>query len=129
MPRSVSTSEVLPAPFGPISAMRWPLSMWNDALSTSVRSATLTTRFSASIATRVARSVLGKPKASALSLRGASTRSIRSSSFCRDCAWRERVPALNLATKRSRRAISSRWRSNASAWFCSASARSRRYSL
>ena len=127
MPSSVSTSVVLPAPFGPISAMRCPLSMWNDAPVDERALGDLDDEVLGLDARRASSgSVLGKPKASALSLRGASTRSMRSSSFCRDCAWRERVPALNLATKRSRRAISSRWRSNASAWFCSASARSRR---
>ena len=46
--------------------------------------------------------------------------------FAFDCAWRERVPARNLSTKRCSRSISACWRSNASAWFASAIAFSRR---
>ena len=82
----------MPAPLRPISATRWPRSMWNVASCTSSRPATDTDRPSASITTRPLRAGGGKSNRSDRCSRGRSTRSIRAITFSLLCAWRDLVP-------------------------------------
>ena len=63
----------MPAPFGPITATRWPRSTTSPASSSSGLSPARSVRCSASITMRPLRSTLEKPNASARSRRGAST--------------------------------------------------------
>ena len=82
---------------------------------------------SASSTSRPLRSTFEKPNASARCGAALSTRSHPLDRLGPRRAWRERVPARNLSTKRCSRSSSACWRSNASACFAIASAFSRRY--
>ena len=71
---SVSTRLVLPAPFGPTTARRWPRSSVKPAPATRVLPGTATSTPSASMTTRPLRSALGNPNARWAARVGASIR-------------------------------------------------------
>ena len=120
LPSSVSTSVVLPAPFGPTRATRWPRSIVRLTSATSVVSPTATRTPSASSTTRPVRTGVGNPNSSALPLRCTSTRFILSSCFWRDAACLAFVPARHRSTNRCSRSISASTRAANAA--CSSSA-------